>query len=283
MASRYFATVRRAMSTPSVFKRSTIMSSDRMEFGTSPSISCLIRCRTASDEWASPSPSAAAIDDVKKYLSSRMPRGVAMYLFEVTRETVDSCIEIASATVFKFIGRRYWTPCVKNASCCRTISSATRKIVRARWSRALNKPVCRLQTFEQVALVLIVTCRLRDFSVVDAIDENARKCIGVQFDEPTAIVTSPHDDVGHHRLHLHATELEPRLRIELLDLGNHLAQLVGVNADRPSQADQIVCGDEPEIFQQSRDLRIVAVLVLELQRQTFGKRSSTHAGRFKAL
>ena len=37
--------------------------------------------------------------EVKKYLSSNMPRGVDMYLLDVTRLTVDSCIVMASATV----------------------------------------------------------------------------------------------------------------------------------------------------------------------------------------
>ena len=85
------------------------------------------------------------MEDVKKYLSSNMPRGVAMYLLDVTRDTVDSCIEIASATVLRLSGRRYWTPCVKKPSCWRTISSATRRIVRARWSRLFTSQlaVCR--------------------------------------------------------------------------------------------------------------------------------------------
>ena len=54
----------------------------------SASISCLMRWRTASAECASP-PSEAAIDEVKKYFSSKMPRLVAMYLLAVTRDTVD--------------------------------------------------------------------------------------------------------------------------------------------------------------------------------------------------
>ncbi len=48
--------------------------------------------------------------EVKKYFSSKMPRGVDMYLFEVTRDTVDSCILIASATVLRLSGRRCCTP-----------------------------------------------------------------------------------------------------------------------------------------------------------------------------
>jgi hypothetical protein len=48
------------------------------------------------------------------------------------RDTVDSCIEIASAIVFRLSGRRCWTPCAKKASCCFTISAETFRIVRAR-------------------------------------------------------------------------------------------------------------------------------------------------------
>ena len=76
----------------------------------SASISCLMRWRTASAECASP-PSAAAIAEVKKYFSSKMPRLVAMYLLAVTRDTVNSCMPIASAMVLRLSGRRCWTPC----------------------------------------------------------------------------------------------------------------------------------------------------------------------------
>src|SRR5579885_945986 len=85
-------------------------SSERIAAGLSWSIICLIRNRTDSAECASP-PSCAAIEAVKKYLSSKRPRGVATYLLEVTRET--------------------------NLSCCRTISLETFRIVRALCSRLL--------------------------------------------------------------------------------------------------------------------------------------------------
>src|SRR5712692_223043 len=109
IASRYFATVRRAMSMPATRSFSTMVSSDSTCSGLSASISCLIRWRTASAEWASP-PSAAAIAEVKKYFSSKMPRLVAMYLLAVTRETVDSCMSMASAMVLRLSGRKCRTP-----------------------------------------------------------------------------------------------------------------------------------------------------------------------------
>src|SRR6266571_1749794 len=88
---------------------------------------------------------ADAFEAVKKYFNSKMPRLVAIYLLAVTRDTVDSCIWIASATAFRFSGRRCATPRVKNPSCCRTISVATFRMVRARWSRARTSQVafCR--------------------------------------------------------------------------------------------------------------------------------------------
>ena len=43
---------------------------------------------------------------LKKYFNSKIPCGVLTYLPLVTRETVDSCISISSATSFKMRGRR---------------------------------------------------------------------------------------------------------------------------------------------------------------------------------
>src|SRR5215208_3586815 len=131
MASRYLATVRRAISMPASRNLSTMVSSESTSWPSSASINCLMRWRTASAECASP-PSAEEMEEVKKYFSSNMPRLVAMYLLAVTRDTVDSCIEIASATVFRFNGRKCCTPWMKKPSCCFTISADTFKIVRAR-------------------------------------------------------------------------------------------------------------------------------------------------------
>ena len=108
-----------------------MVSSDSTSFALSASIKCLMRSRTASAECASP-PSDDAIDEVKKYFNSKMPRLVAMYLLAVTRETVDSCMLMASAMVLRLSGRRCCTPCTKNASCCLTISIATLRMVLAR-------------------------------------------------------------------------------------------------------------------------------------------------------
>jgi hypothetical protein len=64
-----------------------------------------------------------------------------MYLLAVTRETVDSCMLMASATVLRLSGRRCCTPLAKKASCWRTISLDTLRMVFARWSSARTSQV----------------------------------------------------------------------------------------------------------------------------------------------
>ena len=80
-------------------------SSERISRTSSRSIISRMRSRTASAECDSP-PSSDWIEAVKKYLSSKSPRVVEMYLFDVTRLTVDSCIPIASAMVRRLSGRK---------------------------------------------------------------------------------------------------------------------------------------------------------------------------------
>src|SRR5262245_57389430 len=111
----------------------------------------LMRCRTASAECDSP-PCTEGIEAEKKYFSSNTPRGVETYLFEVTRETVDSCISTASATVLRLRGRSARTPCTKKPSCWRTISLATLRIVRARWSSDLISQLALAWHSERKAL-----------------------------------------------------------------------------------------------------------------------------------
>ena len=65
MPSRYFATVRRAISIPSSFSSATILSSDSVPSGRSPCTRPRIRSCTAAAENASP-PATAWIAELKK-------------------------------------------------------------------------------------------------------------------------------------------------------------------------------------------------------------------------
>ena len=49
------------------------------------------------------------------------------------------------------------------------------------------------------------------------------------------------------------------------------------------QRGEIVAAEQSQVVEQLGDLRIVAVLILELQRQAFGQVAREHAGRIEAL
>ena len=68
----------------------------------------------------------------KKYLSSKVPRGVSMNFCVVTREMVDSCRPSVSAISRSTSGRIATSPCSKKCRCRSTIACATRRIVSKR-------------------------------------------------------------------------------------------------------------------------------------------------------
>ena len=89
IASRYFATVRRAISIPSDLRISTIRSSERMPSGGSPSIRALIRNLTASAECAA-SPSVPGDGSGKEILKlERAARGRDIF---VRRHAADGAL-----------------------------------------------------------------------------------------------------------------------------------------------------------------------------------------------
>ena len=85
--SRYFAMVRLATWIPCSSNSAVILLSLRGLRGFSASTSFLIRARIAVDEHSPPAAVLTWLE--KKYLSSKIPRGVCIYLWVVTLEIVD--------------------------------------------------------------------------------------------------------------------------------------------------------------------------------------------------
>lgn len=78
-----------------------------------------------------------------------------MYLFDVTRDTVLSCIEMASAMVFRLSGRKCWDAMHEKRillahDLLGDAQNGARPLV-----EAFNQPVCRLQAFQNVVLVFL--------------------------------------------------------------------------------------------------------------------------------
>src|SRR5574343_1459654 len=150
--SRYLATVRRATTIPCWPSISDNWLSDKGFLPSSAAINCLIRARMAVAEQAPPVSVETWLP--KKYFSSKMPRGVAMYFWLVTRDTVDSCKPRISAISRSTSGRMATSPCSKNWRWRSTMAWVTRWMVskrcwtflisqRASWSCPVRLPLPR--------------------------------------------------------------------------------------------------------------------------------------------
>ena len=119
-----------------------------------------MRWRTASEECDS-APRRPAMAAVKKYFISKVPRLVPIALLEVTRDTVDSCMPIASATVFRLSGRKMRDALAEEAVLLaddlgRDLQDRLGALVEA---RASQLALCRQSV--RKALVVVLAHRLR--------------------------------------------------------------------------------------------------------------------------
>src|SRR5438477_4557162 len=128
--SRYLAMVRRATTMPCSPRIWEMRASDSGALASSAATSCLIRARIAVDEAAPPASVATWLP--KKYFSSKVPRGVAMYFCVVTREIVLSCRLSVSAISRSTSGRIATSPCSRKWRCRSTIACDTRRMVSKR-------------------------------------------------------------------------------------------------------------------------------------------------------
>ena len=99
-------------------------------FVSSPDTSCFISARIAVAEQAPPVSVATWLP--KKYFSSYVPRGVAMYFCVVTREIVLSCRPRVSAISRSTMGRMATSPCSKKCRWRSMMACETLRIVSKR-------------------------------------------------------------------------------------------------------------------------------------------------------
>src|SRR5688500_18975802 len=204
--SRYLATVRRAISVPCALSSSTIFWSEYGLRGSSCHTSCLMWCFTAS--LAVSSPDTRAMDELKKYFSSKMPCGVCTYLFVVTRLTVDSCIWMSSATSLRINGRRCSTPRSKNSRWNWRMLFVTLRIVRWRcWIERMSHCAERSRS-----VMYSFASRGAHRAAIEAADLQLRQAIVVERDD--VLVADLRDvHVGHDVLRLFGRVRASRSRL----------------------------------------------------------------------
>src|SRR5690606_28763685 len=140
--SRYLATVRRAIWVPSSLRMFTIAWSVSGRRGSSSATSFWIFALIPRALTSSPDVVERPLE--KKNLSGNTPRGVCTYFSFVTRETVDSCMLMTSATSRSVSGLRYCTPFSKNSRCRSTMKFITFSIV---WRRCSIAWIIQLALF----------------------------------------------------------------------------------------------------------------------------------------
>src|SRR5712692_721456 len=128
--SRYFAMVRRATTIPCSPRICEMRASESGARVSSAATSCLISARIAVEDAAPPASVATWLP--KKYFSSKVPRGVAMYFCVVTREMVLSWRPSVLAISRSTSGRIATSPCSRKWRWRSTIACDTRRIVSKR-------------------------------------------------------------------------------------------------------------------------------------------------------
>ena len=89
-------------------------------------------------------------------------------------------------------------------------------------------------------------------------------------------------DVGDRRRGRRIAESAPRLGLEAPDLGDHVAQVLVVDAAGAAQQRKVALGERRQVLDQGLHRRVETVALLELEREAFGERAGEHPGRLEA-
>ena len=148
---------------------------------------------------------------------------------------------------------------------------------------AFDEPVGALEAFEEEISVFLGFRAAVDPGVIHAVDQHPRQGVVIDLDRPTAIRRGFDQDIGDDGLDLHAAEAQAGLGIEVLDLGDHLGEVVGVGADDSAQGRHVARCQEREVLEELGDHGIVAVALFQLKRQAFGEITGKDAGGVELL
>ena len=194
--SRYLATVRRATTMSAFRRRSTMPSSESTSAGSSPSIICRMRWRTASAEWASPEfgggdgggEEILHLEQAARGLDE-LVRGGARH-----RRLVDSDRLADRFQVERFQPRHAFDQegVLAPHDFTRDIENRARSLF-----EALGQPVRRLKLGRDVLLVFLPFRSAPDGGGIGFVDQHARQRLAVQLDAPCPVGRGGHVDVGN--------------------------------------------------------------------------------------
>jgi hypothetical protein len=156
---------------------------------------------------------------------------VAMYLLEVTRDTVDSCMPIASATVLRLSGRRCCDAIGEEAVLLADDLGGDLEDGAGALVEALHQPVGGLQAVGSGRPVLRPAAAAVDLRVVDLVDQHPRQRVGVELDQPAAVRRRGRTKTSGTTVCTAASpKAWPGLGLSRAELGEHLGEILVVDA-----------------------------------------------------
>jgi hypothetical protein len=140
-----------------------------------------------------------------------------------------------------------------------------------------------LQALAQEGLLGVSACRRGDAGIVGLVHEHPRQGVGIELDHEAAVRGCPHDHVRHEHVDRHCAEGASGLRFEGAELGQHLGEVLVVDAAQALQARQVPLRDEVEAGDERRHRGIEAVALAKLERETLSKVARTNSRRVEGL
>src|SRR5262249_23497763 len=106
---------------------------------------------------------------------------------------------------------------------------------------------------------------------------------GIEFRLPSAIGAALDDHIRNERFCAPGFKNRSGLRIELAQLGDHVAQIFGIDPAQLSKTLKIASCDQIEMGEEPLHKRIEAVFLLKLKSEAFGQVPRANARRVEFL
>ena len=169
---------------------------------------------------------------VKKYLSSKMPRGVAMYLLEVTRLTVelmhlDRVGDGPEVERPEVLDAEHQEGVLLAHDLAGDLQDGPGALV-----QALHQPGGIGLALRHVELVLAARGGGGNARQILVVDQDAGQRFGIELDDPCAFGRGSDDHIGNDGLNRLGAEGMAGLGVERAEFGDHVLEVVDVDLQR---------------------------------------------------
>ncbi len=124
---------------------------------------------------------------------------------------------------------------------------------------------------------------LAELGIVAGVDHEPRQGLAVELDPPVVGAGAEDHDVGQDGGRGLGREAVAGARVERLELGHHLLEILAIDAAEPQQGGPVGARQKGQVVEQPPHRRVEPVALGELQCQAFGEIAGADADRLAAL